>query len=74
MVSSEGEAARPTSQTSRVSEYPASCLPACPTLGAAYGQRMAHVPSLPPTVARVLGRPLVGGGMALAVWFVRTMR
>jgi hypothetical protein len=50
MVSSEGEAARPTSQTSRVSEYPASCLPACPTLGAAYGQRMAHVPSLPPTV------------------------
>jgi protein-S-isoprenylcysteine O-methyltransferase Ste14 len=36
--------------------------------------RKAHVPSLPPTVARVLGRPLVGGGMALAVWFVRTMR
>jgi protein-S-isoprenylcysteine O-methyltransferase Ste14 len=25
-------------------------------------------------VARVLGWPLVGGGMTLAVWFVRTMR
>jgi protein-S-isoprenylcysteine O-methyltransferase Ste14 len=36
--------------------------------------RKAHVPFLPPAVARVLGWPLVGGGMALAVWFVRTMR
>ena len=35
--------------------------------------RKAYVPSLPPTVARVLCWPLVGGGMALAVWFVRTM-
>jgi protein-S-isoprenylcysteine O-methyltransferase Ste14 len=36
--------------------------------------RKAHVPFLSPAVARVLGWPLVGGGMALAVWFVRTMR
>jgi protein-S-isoprenylcysteine O-methyltransferase Ste14 len=33
-----------------------------------------HVPFLPRGVARVLGWPLVGGGMALTVWFVRTMR
>jgi protein-S-isoprenylcysteine O-methyltransferase Ste14 len=36
--------------------------------------RRAHVPFLPRGVARVLGWPLVGGGMALTVWFVRTMR
>ena len=36
--------------------------------------RRAHVPFLPRGVARVLGWPLVGGGMALATWFVRTMR
>jgi protein-S-isoprenylcysteine O-methyltransferase Ste14 len=36
--------------------------------------RRAHIPFLPRGVARVLGWPLVGGGMALAVWFVRTMR
>jgi protein-S-isoprenylcysteine O-methyltransferase Ste14 len=36
--------------------------------------RKAHVPFLPRGVARVLGWPLVGGGMALAVWFARTMR
>ena len=36
--------------------------------------RKAHVPFLPRGVARVLGWPLVGGGMALAAWFVRTMR
>jgi protein-S-isoprenylcysteine O-methyltransferase Ste14 len=36
--------------------------------------RRAHVPFLPRGVARVLGWPLVGGGMALAAWFVRTMR
>src|SRR5919112_3665134 len=33
-----------------------------------------HVPFLPRGAARVLGWPLVGGGMALATWFVRTMR
>src|SRR5215208_1168806 len=33
-----------------------------------------HVPFLPHRVARVLGWPLVGGGMALAAWFIRTMR
>jgi len=33
-----------------------------------------HVPFLPDRVARVLGWPLVGGGMALATWFIRTMR
>jgi protein-S-isoprenylcysteine O-methyltransferase Ste14 len=36
--------------------------------------RRAHVPFLPRGVARVLGWPLVGGGIALAAWFVRTMR
>ena len=36
--------------------------------------RKLHVPFLPRGVARVLGWPLVGGGMALAGWFVRTMR
>ncbi len=36
--------------------------------------RRAHVPFLPRRVARVLGWPLVGGGMALAAWFARTMR
>ena len=36
--------------------------------------RRAHVPFLPRGVARSLGWPLVGGGMPLAAWFVRTMR
>ena len=36
--------------------------------------RRLHVPFLPHGLARVLGWPLVGGGMALATWFVRTMR
>src|ERR687893_1312891 len=36
--------------------------------------RRLHVPFLPRGVARVLGWPLVGGGMALATWFIRTMR
>ena len=36
--------------------------------------RRAHVPFLPRRVARSLGWPLVGGGMALATWFARTMR
>jgi protein-S-isoprenylcysteine O-methyltransferase Ste14 len=36
--------------------------------------RRLHVPFLPHRVARALGWPLVGGGMALATWFIRTMR
>src|SRR5918994_3486718 len=36
--------------------------------------RRLHVPFLPHRVARLLGWPLVGGGMALATWFIRTMR
>ena len=36
--------------------------------------RKAHVPFLPRGVARLLGWPLVGGGMALAAGFARTMR
>jgi protein-S-isoprenylcysteine O-methyltransferase Ste14 len=36
--------------------------------------RRFHVTFLPQGVARVLGWPLVGGGMALATWFIRTMR
>ena len=35
--------------------------------------RRFHVPFLPHRVDRVLGWPLVGGGMALATWFVRTI-
>ncbi len=36
--------------------------------------RRLHVPFLPRGVAHVLGWPLVGGGMALAAWFARTMQ
>src|SRR5215207_1444345 len=36
--------------------------------------RRFHVPFLPQGAARVLGWPLVGGGMALTTWFIRTMR
>src|SRR5919112_6525316 len=36
--------------------------------------RRFHVPFLPHSVPRVLGWPLVGSGMALATWFIRTMR
>ncbi len=35
--------------------------------------RRLPVPFLPCGVARVLGWPLVGGGMALAAWFARTL-
>jgi hypothetical protein len=42
-------------------------------LGLLLDRRM-HVPFLPRGVARVLGWPLVGGGMTLAAWFARTMR
>src|ERR687885_2728846 len=36
--------------------------------------RSLHVPFLPNGVARLLGWPLVGGGMALCTCFVRKMR
>ena len=36
--------------------------------------RRLHVPFLPQGVARLLGWPLVAGGMALTTWFIRTMR
>ena len=35
--------------------------------------RRFHVPFLPHGVTRVLGWPLVGGGLALAAWLVRAM-
>jgi protein-S-isoprenylcysteine O-methyltransferase Ste14 len=35
--------------------------------------RRLHVPFLPRGVTRVLGWPLVGGGLALAAWFARTL-
>ena len=35
--------------------------------------RRLHLPFLPHRVAGDLGWPLVGGGMALATWFIRTM-
>src|SRR5215210_4146066 len=35
--------------------------------------RRLHVPFLSRRGARVLGWPLVGGGMALAAWFARTL-
>lgn len=34
----------------------------------------AHVPFLPRGVARTLGWPLLGGGVALNGWFLRTIR
>src|SRR3712207_8592760 len=36
--------------------------------------RRMHISFLPREVARLLGWPLVGGGMTLAAWFARTMR
>jgi protein-S-isoprenylcysteine O-methyltransferase Ste14 len=36
--------------------------------------RRAHLPFLPPKVARGLGWPLIGGGVVLARWFGQTMR
>jgi protein-S-isoprenylcysteine O-methyltransferase Ste14 len=36
--------------------------------------KKVHVPFLPRAAARVLGWPLVGGGIALVAWFFRTMR
>jgi protein-S-isoprenylcysteine O-methyltransferase Ste14 len=35
--------------------------------------RKFHLPFLPRAVARVLGWPLVGGGIALEAWFLRTL-
>ena len=42
-------------------------------LGLLLDRRM-HVPFLPSGVARLIGLPLVGGGIVLAAWFARTMR
>jgi protein-S-isoprenylcysteine O-methyltransferase Ste14 len=36
--------------------------------------RKAHVPFLPRRAARSLGWPLLGGGVLLSRWFLRTMR
>jgi protein-S-isoprenylcysteine O-methyltransferase Ste14 len=36
--------------------------------------RKAHVPLLPRRAARSLGWPLLGGGVLLSRWFLRTMR
>jgi protein-S-isoprenylcysteine O-methyltransferase Ste14 len=36
--------------------------------------RSLHIPFLPRRVARILGWPLVGGGVALSGWAFRTMR
>ncbi len=36
--------------------------------------RKVHIPFLPQGVARTLGWPLVGGGLALSGWAIRTMR
>jgi protein-S-isoprenylcysteine O-methyltransferase Ste14 len=36
--------------------------------------RRLHIPFLPRRVARIIGWPLVGGGVALAGWSFRTMR
>jgi protein-S-isoprenylcysteine O-methyltransferase Ste14 len=36
--------------------------------------RKLHIPFLPRRVARFLGWPLVGGGVALSGWALRTMR
>jgi protein-S-isoprenylcysteine O-methyltransferase Ste14 len=36
--------------------------------------RRLHIPFLPRRVARIIGWPLVGGGVALSGWAFRTMR
>jgi len=36
--------------------------------------RKSRIPFLPRRVARILGWPLVGGGVALSGWAIRTMR
>jgi protein-S-isoprenylcysteine O-methyltransferase Ste14 len=36
--------------------------------------RRIHIPFLPRRVARIIGWPLVGGGVALSGWAIRTMR
>jgi protein-S-isoprenylcysteine O-methyltransferase Ste14 len=36
--------------------------------------RRSHIPFLPRGVARSLGWPLLGGGVLLSRWFLRTMR
>jgi protein-S-isoprenylcysteine O-methyltransferase Ste14 len=36
--------------------------------------RRLHLPFLPRGVARLLGWPLVGGAIAIAVWFARTLQ
>jgi protein-S-isoprenylcysteine O-methyltransferase Ste14 len=36
--------------------------------------RSLHIPFLPRRVARIVGWPLVGGGVALSGWALRTMR
>lgn len=42
-------------------------------LGLLLGRRL-HVAFLPRRMARILGWPLVGGGVALSGWAIRTMR
>ena len=36
--------------------------------------RRVHLPFLPRSAARGLGRPLIGGAVALNTWFLRTIR
>jgi protein-S-isoprenylcysteine O-methyltransferase Ste14 len=36
--------------------------------------RRAHIPFLPSGVRRIIGWPLVGGGVSLMSWFIFTMR
>src|SRR5215210_5829781 len=45
-----------------------------PLLSGLLLDRKAHVPFLPRGVARALGWSLIGGGVVLSGWFMRTMR
>jgi protein-S-isoprenylcysteine O-methyltransferase Ste14 len=45
-----------------------------PLLSGLLLDRRVHVPFLPRNAARGLGWPLIGGGVALSRWFLRTMR
>lgn len=43
-------------------------------LGLLLDRRLLHVPLMPPVLARFVGWPLLGGGVALLLWFSSTLR
>ena len=43
-------------------------------LGLLLDRRSQHLPFLPRSLERIIGWPLIGGGVALLGWFLKTMR